>query len=264
MIYAPQIDPVLLSIGVFELRWYGLMYLAAAAAFWGLGRRRARQEWRGVSADMVDDMVFFGILGAIAGGRLAYVVFYADWELIAHDPWLPFKLWHGGMSFHGGVVGVIVALWWTASRYGVPVLRLVDFAAALTPIGLAFGRVGNFINGELWGRVSDAPWAMVFVHAGAAPRHPSQLYQAALEGLALFVLLYLFSMRSRRLGEVSAWFAIGYSAARFTVEFFREPDAHIGFVAWGWMTMGHVLTLPLAAAGVALLVWSRGRHVKTV
>lgn len=257
MVYAPEIDPVLLSAGGLELRWYGLMYLAAAAAFWIIGRRRARETWRGVDATVVDDMVFYGMLGAVVGGRLAYVVFYAEWSAFAADPWLPLKIWRGGMSFHGGVVGVVAALWMLARARGLPLLRLTDFAAPLVPLGLAFGRVGNFVNGELWGRETDAPWAMVFRHVDAAPRHPSQLYEAALEGVLLFVVLYVFSRRLRRPGEVSAWFALGYAAARFTVEFFREPDAHIGFIAWGWLTLGHALTLPLAAIGVVLLVRSR-------
>ena len=257
MLYAPEIDPVFFAIGPLEMRWYGFMYLVAAAAFWALGRYRAREAWRGVDAGVVDDLLFYGMIGAIIGGRLGYIVFYSDWALMASDPLLPLKVWQGGMSFHGGLLGVLAALWLMARRRGLPVLQLSDFVAPLIPIGLGLGRVGNFINGELWGRVSDVPWAMVFTHVDLQPRHPSQLYEALLEGALLFAFLYWFSMRPRRLGEVSAWFALGYAASRFAVEFAREPDAHLGFLAWGWLTMGHVLTLPLAGVGLALLIWSR-------
>lgn len=257
MLYAPEIDPIFFSVGPLALRWYGLMYLLAAAAFWILGRYRARQTWRGVSASTVDDLMFYGLLGAIIGGRLGYVIFYAEWSALVADPLLPFKLWHGGMSFHGGLLGVVAVLWLMARRRNMPLLRLTDFVAPLVPLGLGFGRIGNFINGELWGRVSDAPWAMVFRHVDAQPRHPSQLYEAALEGFLLFAALYIFSARRRPLGATTAWFALGYAISRFIVEFVREPDAHIGFIAGAWFTVGHALTLPLGAAGLALLIWSR-------
>lgn len=256
MLRFPEIDPVMFSLGPVELRWYGFMYLVGALAFWLLGRARARQAWRGVEPALVDDMVFYGVLGAVVGGRLGYMLFY-DAASLAAQPLSVFMVWRGGMSFHGGLVGVLVAFWLLARRARVPLLRLLDFAAPMAPIGLGAGRVGNFINGELWGRATDAPWGMAFPHADALARHPSQLYEAAAEGVALFVLLWLFSAKPRPAGAVAGVFALGYAVARFGVEFFREPDPHLGFIAWDWLTMGQLLCLPVAAAGVALLVYAR-------
>lgn len=262
VLHAPAIDPVAFFLGPVAVRWYGLMYLLGAAAFWFLGRWRARDAWRNVQAQWVDDVLFYGVLGAIIGGRLGYVVFYSDWGTLADDPLMPLRIWQGGMSFHGGLIGVFAALWFLARRYGVSVWQLSDFVAPLVPPGLAFGRMGNFINGELWGRVSDAPWAMIFRHADHLPRHPSQLYEASLEGFLLFAFLWWFSARRRRAGEVTAWFAMGYAISRFLVEFVREPDAHIGFIAWGWLTLGHVLTIPVGVLGLCL--WLRARRGKGV
>lgn len=231
------------------------MYLLGAAALWILGRFRAREAWRGIQSRMVDDLVFYGMLGAIIGGRLGYVIFYVGWSAVAADPFLPFKVWEGGMSFHGGLAGVFVVLVLIARAYGVTVWQLSDFVVPLVTPGLAFGRIGNFINGELWGRVSDVPWAMIFRNVDDLPRHPSQLYEAFLEGFVLFVFLWILSRRPRRAGFVTAWFALGYGMSRFLVEFVREPDAHIGFIAWGWLTMGHILTLPLGIAGAFGLYW---------
>jgi phosphatidylglycerol:prolipoprotein diacylglycerol transferase len=208
-----------------------------------------------VSRIQFDDLLFLAVLGVILGGRLGYVLFYKPGHYASH-PLEIFALWQGGMSFHGGLLGVMAAMLFAARRHGIDYLRLMDFVAPLCPLGLAVGRIGNFINGELWGRVTDLPWGMVFRGAGDAPRHPSQLYQFALEGLALFALLWWFSSRPRPRGQVSAVFLIGYGAFRFLAEFAREPDAFLGTLAFG-MTMGQWLCVPMIAGGLWLLAWSR-------
>jgi len=251
----PQIDPVALAFGPVAIRWYGLMYLAAFGAFWWLGRRRIVGGRAPVSAAQLDDLLFAGVVGVIAGGRLGYVLFYKPAYYLVH-PLEAFAIWQGGMSFHGGFLGVLLAMAWFARRNRIDWWRLMDFIAPLVPLGLAAGRLGNFINGELWGRVTDAPWGMVFRGAGALPRHPSQLYQFALEGVALFALLWWFSSKPRPRMQVSAMFLAGYGALRFAAEYFREPDAFLGVLALG-MTMGQWLSLPMVVAGVALLAWNR-------
>jgi phosphatidylglycerol:prolipoprotein diacylglycerol transferase len=203
--------------------------------------------------DQIDDLVFFGAIGVIVGGRLGYMLFYKPAEWLA-DPLLVLRVWEGGMAFHGGLIGVIVAMAWFARRRGRPAFEVLDFIAPVTPIGLGAGRLGNFINGELWGRVTDVPWAMVFPAAGPRPRHPSQLYELALEGVVLFVVLWWFSARPRPRMAVSGLFLLLYGIFRFLVEFVRMPDAHLGTLALGWVTMGQVLSLPMALAGVVLLV----------
>jgi phosphatidylglycerol:prolipoprotein diacylglycerol transferase len=251
----PQIDPIAFSIGPLAVRWYGLMYLVGFAAAWWLGARRIRQDRAPISRKQFDDLIFFAVLGVVLGGRLGYVLFYKPAYYAAHALEI-FAIWQGGMSFHGGMLGVIVAMWIYAGRQGVDFLRLTDFLAPLCPLGIAAGRLGNFINGELYGRVTDLPWGMVFRHAGSAPRHPSQLYQFALEGLALFVLLWWFSAKPRARGQVSGLFLIGYGVFRFIAEFAREPDAFLGFLALG-LTMGQWLCVPMIGAGIALIAWSR-------
>jgi phosphatidylglycerol:prolipoprotein diacylglycerol transferase len=231
------------------------MYLVGFAAAWGLGLKRISAGKAPVTRIQFDDLIFFAVLGVILGGRLGYVLFYKPGYYAAH-PLEIFAVWQGGMSFHGGLLGVMLAMFFAAWRHGVDYLRLMDFVAPLCPIGIAAGRLGNFINGELWGRVTDVPWGMVFRGAGEAPRHPSQLYQFALEGLLLFFLLWWFSSKSRKRGEVSALFLIGYGTLRFLAEFAREPDAFLGFLAFG-MTMGQWLCLPMIAGGIALLAWAR-------
>ena len=262
MLIHPEIDPVALAIGPLAIRWYGLMYLVAFAQFFFLGRHRAQQDWRGVSHTLIDDLLFHGVLGVILGGRLGYVLFYKpDWYL-AH-PLEILAVWQGGMSFHGGFLGVLLALAWTARKHRIGFLRLTDFIAPLIPGGLAAGRMGNFINGELWGRVAspDLPWAMVFRGAGAEPRHPSQLYQFGLEGLLLFVILWLYSAKPRPMGAVSGAFLAGYGIFRFIAEFFREPDDFLGLVALQ-MSMGQWLSLPMIVIGVGMMVWAY-RRVRT-
>ena len=258
------VDPVAVRIGPLAVHWYGLMYLLAFALFWLLARLRLRHEpfasatppW---TRESVEDLLFWGVLGVVLGGRLGYCLFYQPGYYLAH-PLKALAVWEGGMSFHGGLLGVLAAMLFWARKRGRTWLQVLDFIAPCVPTGLAAGRMGNFINGELWGRVAGAgvPWAMVFPGAQLAdgsnpPRHPSQLYQFALEGLLLFALLWLYARRPRRTGQVGGAFLLGYGALRFAVEFFREPDAHLGLLGLG-LSMGQWLCLPMMAAGVALMV----------
>jgi phosphatidylglycerol:prolipoprotein diacylglycerol transferase len=255
MLVHPNIDPIAFSIGPLAVRWYGLMYLAGFAGAWWLGTRRIARGAAPITREQFDDLLFLGVLGVILGGRLGYVLFYKPGHYAAHPAEI-FAVWQGGMSFHGGLLGVMAAMAFAAWRHRVDYLRLMDFIAPVVPVGLAAGRLGNFINGELWGRVTDLPWGMVFRGAGDAPRHPSQLYELGLEGVALFAVLWWFSSRPRPRGQVSALFLIGYGVARFLGEFAREPDSFLGFLALG-LTMGQWLCLPMIAGGVALFAWSR-------
>jgi phosphatidylglycerol:prolipoprotein diacylglycerol transferase len=267
-------DPVALSLGPIDVHWYGIMYLLGFLFFWAWGGWVARNRpWWGWTPQMVGDLLFYGMIGVVVGGRLGYVLFYA-FDSLLQDPWFLFRITDGGMSFHGGLLGVIVAMWWFARRCGLGFWQVADFAAPLAPVGLGLGRIGNFIGGELWGRLSDAPWAMVFANsiqpggwqsaelraaweAGALDhlaRHPSQLYQALGEGLALFILLAVYSRRPRPTAAVSGLFLVGYGCFRFVAEFFREPDAHIGFIGGEWLTMGMLLSLPMLFAGVIIMI----------
>ena len=255
MLVYPQFDPVAFRIGPFAVRWYGLMYLVGFILFIVLGRRRARTNvltgWRAID---VDDMLFYGVFGVILGGRLGYVLFYKPLYYLAH-PLEIFEVWHGGMSFHGGFIGVLIALWFFARQRGKRWLDVTDFVAPLIPLGLAAGRLGNFINGELVGRPTDLPWGMVFPQVDQVPRHPSQLYEFGLEGVALFAVLWIFASRRRPPGAVLAVFLLGYGAFRFIGEFAREPDSFLGFLALG-LTMGQWLSLPMIVIGVVMLVWA--------
>jgi len=263
MLMHPNFDPVAIALGPIAIRWYGLMYLTAFAAFWWLGMRRIANPPAGCSESPVsrrefDDLLFFGILGVIAGGRLGYVLFYKPAYYLQH-PLEALAIWQGGMSFHGGFLGVLLAMLWVAHKSGKSWLTLTDFIAPLVPLGLAAGRLGNFINGELYGRVTEAAWGMVFRQGGALPRHPSQLYQMAGEGLLLFALLWFYSRRSRPAGAVSGLFLAGYGLARFVAEFAREPDDFLGLLSLG-LSMGQWLSMPMVLAGIGLMVWSyRGR-----
>lgn len=255
MLTHPQFDPVALAIGPLAIHWYGLMYLTAFVLVLALGRLRIKQQpdsgWR---IKDLDDVLFYGVLGTVLGGRLGYVLFYKLNYYLAH-PIEIFYVWEGGMSFHGGFLGVIFAMWLFARRSGKPWLAITDFIAPLVPLGLGAGRIGNFINGELWGRPADVPWAMVFPAVDALPRHPSQLYEFGLEGLALFALLWLYSARPRPMGAVSGLFLIGYGVFRFLVEFTREPDGFLGLLSMG-LSMGQWLSLPMVLAGVAMMAWA--------
>lgn len=257
MLIHPNFDPVVFSLGPLAVRWYGLMYLAAFASGWWLGVRRIAQGLAPVSRAQFDDLLFGTIVGVILGGRLGYVLFYKPVYYFSH-PLEILAIWQGGMSFHGGFLGVLAAMALVAHRQRLNWWDLMDFLAPLVPLGIAAGRLGNFINGELWGRATEVSWGMVFRGAGNLPRHPSQLYQMALEGLALFALLWWFSSRPRPRGQVSALFLIGYGVLRFFSEFTREPDAFLGLLALG-LTMGQWLSAPMVLAGLWLFAWSRRR-----
>jgi phosphatidylglycerol---prolipoprotein diacylglyceryl transferase len=251
----PDFDPIAFSVGPLAVRWYGLMYLVGFAAAWALGVLRIRQGLAPLTRRQFDDLLFLGVLGVILGARLGYVLFYKPGHYLA-NPLEIFAVWQGGMSFHGGLIGVAAAIAFTAWRHRIDFLRLADFVVPLCPLGIAAGRMGNFINGELYGRVTDVPWGMVFRGAGPLPRHPSQLYEFALEGIALFVIVWWFSSKPRPRGQVGGLFLVGYGAFRFLAEFTREPDAFLGLLALG-LTMGQWLSLPLIALGLWLFLWAR-------
>ena len=260
MFVHPQFNPVAISIGPLAVRWYGLMYLLAFAFFYLLGRHRLGRGHFALASGLDqrehEDLLFWGALGVVLGGRLGYAIFYQPGYYLAH-PLQVLELWKGGMSFHGGLIGVLLALALFCRRRGKRLLAVLDFIAPLVPVGLAAGRMGNFINGELWGRPTDVAWGMVFPQAGdALARHPSQLYQFGLEGLLLFGFLWWYSSRPRGVGAVSGMFLLGYALMRFLAEFFREPDAFLGFVI-DWLTMGQVLSLPMALAGIWLVLRAR-------
>jgi phosphatidylglycerol:prolipoprotein diacylglycerol transferase len=262
MLIHPAIDPVALRLGPLAIHWYGITYLVAFGLFLLLGWLRLRHEpfasARGEAAWTrrdVEDLLFYGVIGVILGGRLGYVLFYKPLYYLGH-PLEVFAIWQGGMSFHGGLLGAIAAMLWFAHLRRKHWLQVADFVAPCVPTGLAAGRIGNFINGELWGRVADPslPWAMVFRGAGDAPRHPSQIYQFLLEGLLLFVLLWLYARRPRRTGQVAAAFLVGYGTLRFIAEYFREPDDFLGLLALN-LSMGQWLCLPMIGLGVSLWWW---------
>jgi phosphatidylglycerol:prolipoprotein diacylglycerol transferase len=255
MLTHPNFDPIVFSLGPLAIRWYGLMYLAAFGFLWWLGRVRIGRGLAPIGREQYDDLIFLGVLGTILGGRLGYVLFYKPAYYFSH-PMEIFAIWQGGMAFHGGFLGVLAAVAFFAWRRKVDWWRLMDFIAPCVPPGLAAGRLGNFINGELWGRPTDLPWGMVFRGAGSLPRHPSQLYQFALEGVLLFVLLWWYASKPRARGAVSAMFLIGYGAFRFIAEFAREPDDFLGLLALN-LSMGQWLSLPMIAAGILLYLWSQ-------
>ena len=255
MLTYPHIDPVALSLGPLKIHWYGLMYLVGFACFWALGVRRAARDDFAIKPDEVSDFLFYGAVGVVLGGRIGYVLFYGFHDWLA-DPLYIFRVWEGGMSFHGGLIGVIVAIALYARKLHTSFFNMADFVAPMAPLGLLAGRIGNFINGELWGRPTAVPWGMVFPHVDQLPRHPSQLYQAALEGLLLFIILWLYSSKPRPTASVSGLFLVGYGFFRFLVEFFRQPDVQLGYVAFGWMTQGQLLSLPMIVGGIALMWWA--------
>ncbi len=254
----PNIDPVLIAIGPISVRWYGMMYLVGFLFAMWLANRRADKSEGAWTREQVSDLLFAGFLGVVIGGRVGYVVFY-NFDMFLADPLYLFKVWTGGMSFHGGLLGVISAMIWYARKNGRTFFGVADFVAPLVPFGLGMGRLGNFMNSELWGRVTDVPWAFVFPNGGPLPRHPSQLYEMALEGVVLFFILNWFIKKPRPLGSVSGLFLAGYGTFRFLVEYVREPDAQLGLLLGGIASMGQLLSLPMIVLGVLMMVWAYKR-----
>ncbi|MBN8727496.1 MAG: prolipoprotein diacylglyceryl transferase [Xanthomonadales bacterium] len=276
MPYFVDIDPIAFSLGPVQVHWYGIMYLLAFGIAWWLGQRRVAAGRLPVTRDQFSDLAFYLMLGVILGGRIGYMLFYDTAELV-RNPLSLVRVWEGGMSFHGGLLGVLIAGWWWSRRHAIHFFDTIDFIAPLVPIGLGLGRLGNFIGGELWGRHTELPWGMIFpraldylgksrdeLHAmylagqlNGEARHPSQLYEFFLEGVVLFAVLWIYSRKPRPRYAVSGLFALLYGIFRFSVEFVRQPDAQLGFLAFDWLTMGQVLSLPLVAVGVGLLIASR-------
>ena len=259
MLPYPQIDPVALAIGPLKIHWYGLMYLIGIGAAWLILSRRLNRFDPTWNKEKLSDLVFWVAMGVIVGGRLGYVLFY-DLSAYIANPLLIFEVWKGGMAFHGGLIGVMLAVWGFGKRNGKSFFQIMDFIAPVVPIGLGAGRIGNFINAELWGKASDVPWAMIFpTDPQQLARHPSQLYQFALEGVALFLILWLYSRKPRPTMAVSGMFALFYGIFRFIVEFVRVPDAQLGYLAFGWVTMGQILCIPMIAGGLLLIWWAYNR-----
>lgn len=259
MLPYPQIDPVALAIGPLKIHWYGLMYLIGIGAAWLILSRRLNRFDPTWTKEKLSDLVFWVAMGVIVGGRLGYVLFY-DLSAYIANPLLIFEVWKGGMAFHGGLIGVMLAVWSFGKRNGKSFFQIMDFIAPVVPIGLGAGRIGNFINAELWGKASDVPWAMIFpTDPQQLARHPSQLYQFALEGVALFLILWLYSRKPRPTMAVSGMFALFYGIFRFIVEFVRVPDAQLGYLAFGWVTMGQILCIPMIAGGLLLIWWAYNR-----
>lgn len=250
----PDFNPVALDLGFVKIHWYGIMYLIGFAGAWWLARWRALRPNSGWQPHEISDLLFYCALGVVLGGRIGYMLFY-NFPTLIDDPLSLFRVWEGGMAFHGGLIGVIVAMALFARHSQRRFFQVADFVAPVVPIGLGTGRIGNFINGELWGRVTDAPWGMVFPQDPLqAVRHPSQLYQALTEGLLLFLIVFLYSSRPRPAMAVSGLFLLMYGTFRFLTEFLREPDAHIGFIALGWLTMGQLLSVPMVILGIILMI----------
>jgi phosphatidylglycerol---prolipoprotein diacylglyceryl transferase len=284
MPYFHNINPIAFSIGPIGVHWYGIMYLLGFAGAWYLGNRRIDKHRLATTHEGFSDLAFYVMLGVILGGRIGYMLFYIPLDWIVHDPLALFRVWEGGMSFHGGLLGVLTAVWWWSRRNKIHFFDTIDFVAPLVPIGLGLGRLGNFIGGELWGRHTDAPWGMIFPRAldaldksrdelyqmylagqlNGEARHPSQLYEFALEGIVMFTVLWIFSRKPRHRYAVSGLFGVLYGCFRFSVEFVREPDAQLGFVAFDWLTMGQILSLPLIIVGIVLLWLSRRAPIAPV
>ncbi len=259
MLTYPDIDPVLLQIGGLKIHWYGVMYLLGFSSAWWLGIIQTKRQWAAFkTTEQVSDLIFYSAIGVVLGGRLGYVLFYNLPVYIAH-PLDIFKIWQGGMSFHGGLIGVLIAMYLYGKHQGRTFFQTTDFIAPLVPLGLFFGRIGNFINGELWGAPTDWITGMIIPYLkDNVPHHPSQLYEAFLEGLVLFVILWIFASKPRPTMAISGLFLVGYGFFRFLVEFVRLPDAHIGYLMGGWLTMGHILTLPMLIAG-SWMLWQAYR-----
>lgn len=264
MLTHPDFDPVAFSFGPVSVHWYGIMYLFAFATAWWLALRETKRPDAALTAKQVEDLIVYGALGVVIGGRLGYVFFYGFDNFLADPLWL-FRVWEGGMAFHGGLIGVITAMFFYCRRIGVAFVDILDLVAIIVPTGLGFGRIGNFIGQELWGRETDVAWGMVFPRdPDALVRHPSQLYQAFLEGVVLFLIVYWFSRKKRPPLAVGGLFLTCYGLFRFLVEFFRQPDAHISTLIFGWMSRGQLLSIPMIFAGLALIIWAYKKQTKSV
>lgn len=260
MIWVDDIDPIIVSLGPLQVHWYGIMYLIGFLGAWLLGTYRARQPDSGWTEQQISDLIFWGALGVILGGRVGYVLFY-HFDLFLDNPAWLFYIWEGGMSFHGGLIGVLIAALLFGRRHQKRFFQITDFVAPLIPIGLGAGRIGNFIGGELWGRPTDQTWGVIFPRAGdQLARHPSQLYEAALEGVVMFLVLWFFSAKPRPRMAVSGLFLILYGCFRIIVEFFRQPDIQLGYLAFDWLTMGQLLSTPMVLAGLVLMIWAYRRN----
>ena len=260
MIQYPAINPIALDLGPIQIHWYGLMYLLAFAGAWFLGQYRCRRSHGLWSEEQLSDIIFYGAVGVVIGGRLGYVLFYNFDHFVQNPLWL-FRVDQGGMSFHGGLLGVLAAMYLYGRKIGKSFFQLTDFIAPLVPFGLGAGRIGNFIGGELWGRASDVPWAMVFPGDPLQlARHPSQLYQFLIEGIVIFAVLWLYSSKPRPRMAVSGLFLALYGCGRIVAEFFREPDPQLGFIAWDWLTMGQLLSLPMVVVGFGLMAYGYYRY----
>ena len=260
MIRYPDINPVLLKIGPLKIHWYGVMYLIGFLLIWLLASFKVKKSKGLWTADQLSDIIFYGIIGVLLGGRIGYILFYNFSEYLAH-PLEMIKVWDGGMSFHGGLLGVVIAMWIFAKRNGKNLFQVGDFIVPFIPIGLGAGRIGNFINGELWGKVTNLPWAMIFpTDPSHMPRHPSMLYEFFLEGIVLFIVLFFYSRKDKPRMAVSGLFLLLYGIFRFLVEFVRVPDPQLGYLAWGWLTMGQILSFPMIIIGVTWLIWGYKKH----
>ena len=251
----PKIDPIALDLGFIQIHWYGLMYLIAFGLAYWLGSVRAAKPNSGWNSDQVSDMIFYGALGVVLGGRIGYILFY-NFPHFIDDPLVLFRVWEGGMSYHGGLIGVLIAMLLFGRRHKKTFFQTTDFVVPLVPLGYFAGRMGNFINGELWGRPTDVPWGMVFPHVDSAVRHPSMLYQGVLGGIVLFIIIWIYSSKRRPTMAVSGAYLLGAGIFRFVNEFFREPDPQLGFIAFDWLTMGQLLSIPLVFSGCGLLYFA--------
>ncbi|MFW0039526.1 MAG: prolipoprotein diacylglyceryl transferase [Coxiella endosymbiont of Dermacentor silvarum] len=263
MLHYPDINPIAFQLGLIKVHWYGLMYLIGFVSAWGLALYRARQSQEGWNTAQIGDLIFYGIIGVIIGGRLGYMIFYDFFNFIA-NPLTIFEVWYGGMSFHGGLIGVAITMWIFSRRIKRRWIDVIDFTVPLVPLGLAAGRIGNFINGELWGRTTTIYWGMIFPNAGPFPRHPSQLYELFLEGILLFVIVWQFSAKLRPRFAITSSFLFFYGLFRFMAEFFRQPDPQLGYIAFDWLTMGQLLSLSMILSGGLGFWWAYHRHRGTV
>lgn len=263
MLIFPNFDPIAFSIGPIQIHWYGLMYLLGFLMAWGIATWRTQHYELGWTSEEISDLIFYAAVGVVVGGRVGYLIFYNTSHFL-HHPFILFKLWEGGMSFHGGLIGVLLALGYFAYKKHMTFWRVADFTAPLVPLGIAAGRMGNFINGELWGRPTQMPWGMVFPEIDQTPRHPSQLYEFSLEGILLFFVIWWYARKKRPEGCVAAIFLVGYAVARIIAECFREPDVQRGFLAFGWLTEGQLLSIPMLIFGLILWWTKKNEYVSKI